>query len=76
MSKNSKLKNLKKERKQVKSNEDTVIVSDSGDEMEPIRAPIKNPRNAKPLVKSSGVLAFRVKDVQVQFHIYQMDIFK
>ena len=65
MSKNSKLKNLKKERKQVKSNEDTIIVSDGGDEMEPIRAPIKNPRNAKTLVKSSGVLAFRVKDVQV-----------
>ena len=65
MSKNSKLKNLKKERKQVKSNEDTIIVSDSGDEMEPIRAPIKNPRNAKPIVNASGVVAYKVKDVQV-----------
>ena len=65
MSRKSQLKNLKKERKQAKSEEETVIVSDGGDEMEPIRAPIKNPRNAKPLVKSSGVLAFRVKDVQV-----------
>ena len=65
MSKNSKLKNLKKERKQVKSNEDTIIVSDGGDEMEPIRAPIKNPRNAKPIVSSSGVVAYKVKDVQV-----------
>ena len=65
MSKNSKLKNLKKERKQVKSNEDTIIVSDSGDEMEPIRAPIKNPRNAKPIVSSSGVVAYKVNDVQV-----------
>ena len=65
MSRKSKLKNLKQERKQAKSENETVIVSDGGDEMEPIRAPIKNPRNAKPLVKSSGVLAFRVKDVQV-----------
>ena len=65
MSKNSKLKNLKKERKQVKSNEDTIIVSDGGDEMEPIRAPIKNPRNAEPIVSSSGVVAYKVKDVQV-----------
>ena len=65
MSRKSKLKNLKQERKQAKSEDETVIVSDGGDEMEPIRAPIKNPRNAKPLVKSSGVLAFRVKDVQV-----------
>ena len=65
MSRKSKLKNLKKERKQAKSEEETVIVSDGGDEMEPIRAPIKNYRNAKPIVNSSGVVAYKVNDVQV-----------
>ena len=70
MSRKSKLKNLKQERKQAKSEDETVIVSDGGDEMEPIRAPIKNLRNAKPIVNSSGVVAYKVNDVQVQFHIY------
>ena len=65
MSRKSKLENLKKERKQTKSEEETVIVSDGGDEMEPIRAPIKNPRNAGPIVNSSGVVAYKVNDVQV-----------
>ena len=65
MSRKSKLENLKKERKQTKSEEETVIVSDGGDEMEPIRAPIKNPRNAGPIVNSSGVVAYKVRDVQV-----------
>ena len=65
MSRKSQLKNLKKERKQAKSEDETVIVSDGGDEMEPIRAPIKNPRNAEPIVSSSGVVAYKVKDVQV-----------
>ena len=65
MSRKSKLKNLKQERKQAKSENETVIVSDGGDEMEPIRAPIKNPRNAGPIVNSSGVVAYKVRDVQV-----------
>ena len=65
MSRKSQLKNLKKERKQAKSEEETVIVSDGGDEMESIRAPIKNHRNAKPIVNSSGVVAYKVNDVQV-----------
>ena len=65
MSRKSKLKNLKQERKQAKSEDETVIVSDGGDEMEPIRAPIKNPRNAGPIVNSSGVVAYKVRDVQV-----------
>ena len=65
MSRKSKLKNLKQERKQAKSEEETVIVSDGGDEMEPIRAPIKNPRNAGPIVNSSGVVAYKVADVTV-----------
>ena len=65
MSRKSKLKNLKKERKQAKSEDETVIVSDGGDEMESIRAPIKNHRNAKPIVNSSGVVAYKVNDVQV-----------
>ena len=65
MSRKSKLENLKKERKQTKSEEETVIVSDGGDEMEPIRAPIKNPRNANPIVNSSGIVAYKVKDVRV-----------
>ena len=65
MSRKSTLKNLKKERNQVKSEDETVIVSDGGDEMEPIRAPIKNPRNAGPIVNSSGVVAYKVRDVQV-----------
>ena len=51
--------------KQAKSENETVIVSDGGDEMEPIRAPIKNPRNAGPIVNSSGVVAYKVRDVQV-----------
>ena len=65
MSRKSQLKNLKKERKQAKSEEETVIVSDGGDEMEPIRVPIKNPRNASPIVNSSGLVAYKVRDVQV-----------
>ena len=65
MSRKSKLKNLKQERKQAKSENETVIVSDGGDEMESIRAPIKNHRNAKPIVNSSGVVAYKVNDVQV-----------
>ena len=65
MSRKSQLKNLKTERKQAKSEDETVIVSDGGDEMEPIRASIKNPRNAGPIVNSSGVVAYKVNDVQV-----------
>ena len=70
MSRKSTLKNLKKERKQPKSETESVIVSDGGDEMESIYTPIKNPRNAGPIVNSSGVVAYKVRDVQVQFHIY------
>ena len=65
MSRKSTLKNLKKERKQPISEQKPIIVSDGGDEMEPIRAPIKNPRNAGPIVNSSGVVAYKVRDVQV-----------
>ena len=65
MSRKSQLKNLKKERKQTKSEEQTVIVSDGGDEMEPIRVPIKNPRNAKPIINSSGLVSYKVNDVRV-----------
>ena len=57
--------NTKKPKKQLKNKDETVIVSDGGDEMEPIRAPIKNHRNAKPIVNSSGVVAYKVNDVQV-----------
>ena len=57
--------NTKNPKKQAKSEDETVIVSDAGDEMEPIRAPIKNPRNAGPIVNSSGVVAYKVNDVQV-----------
>ena len=57
--------NTKNPKKQAKSEEETVIVSDGGDEMEPIRAPIKNPRNANPIVNSSGIVAYKVKDVRV-----------
>ena len=60
MSRKSQLKNLKNERKQAKSEEETVIVSDGGDEMEPISAPIKKPRNANPIVNSSGIVAYKV----------------
>ena len=65
MSRKSKLKNLKKERKQAKSEDETIIVSDGGDEMVPIRTSIKNPRNAKPIVNASGVVAYKVTDVTV-----------
>ena len=57
--------NTKNPKKQAKCEDETVIVSDAGDEMEPIRAPIKNPRNAGPIVNSSGVVAYKVNDVQV-----------
>ena len=65
MSRKSTLKNLKKERKPSKSEEEPIIVSDAGDEMEPIYAPIKNSGNAKPLVKSAGVVSYKVNDVKV-----------
>ena len=65
MSRKSTLKNLKKERKPSKSEEEPVIVSDAGDEMEPIYAPIKNFRNAKPIVNTTGVVAYKVNDVKV-----------
>jgi hypothetical protein len=57
--------NTKKPKKQLKSKDETIIVSDGGDEMEPIRTSIKNPRNARPIVNSSGVVAYKVNDVQV-----------
>ena len=57
--------NTKKPKKQLKNKDETVIVSDGGDEMEPIRASIKNPRNAKPIVNASGVVAYKVADVTV-----------
>ena len=57
--------NTKKPKKQLKNKDETVIVSDGGDEMEPIRASIKNPRNAKPIVNASGVVAYKVSDVSV-----------
>ena len=76
MSRKSTLKNLKKERKPSKSEKETVIVSDAGDEMEPIYAPIKNSREAKPIVSSAGIISYKVNDIKVQFQIYQMDIYK
>ena len=57
--------NTKKPKKQLKNKDETIIVSDGGDEMEPIRTSIKNPRNARPIVNSSGVVAYKVNDVQV-----------
>ena len=57
--------NTKKPKKQLKNKDETVIVSDGGDEMEPIRASIKTPRNAKPIVNASGVVAYKVADVTV-----------
>ena len=65
MSRKSTLKNLKKERKQPKSETESVIVSDGGDEMESIYTPIKNPRNAKPIINSRGLVAYKVADVKV-----------
>ena len=57
--------NTKKPKKQLKNKDETIIVSDGGDEMEPIRTSIKNPRNAKPIVNASGVVAYKVSDVSV-----------
>jgi len=57
--------NSKKPKNQPKSKDEAVIVSDAGDEMEPIYAPIKNSGNAKPLVKSAGVVSYKVNDVKV-----------
>ena len=65
MSRKSTLKNLKKERKLPKSETESVIVSDGGDEMESIYTPIKNPRNAKPIINSRGLVAYKVADVKV-----------
>ena len=57
--------NSKKPKNQLKSEETPVIVSDGGDEMESIYTPIKNPRNAKPIINSSGLVAYKVADVKV-----------
>ena len=65
MSRKSTLKNLKKERKQPISEQKPIIVSDGGDEMESIYTPIKNPRNAKPIINSRGLVAYKVADVKV-----------
>ena len=65
MSRKSTLKNLKKERKQPISEQKPIIVSDGGDEMESIYTPIKNPRNAKPIINSSGLVSYKVNDVRV-----------
>ena len=65
MSRKSTLKNLKKERKQPKSEQEPVIVSDGGDEMESIYTPIKNPRNAKPIISAPGIISYKVNDVKV-----------
>jgi len=57
--------NSKKPKNQPKSKDEAVIVSDAGDEMEPIYAPIKNSREAKPLVSSAGIVSYKVNDIKV-----------
>jgi len=57
--------NSKKPKSQPKSKDEPVIVSDAGDEMEPIYAPIKNSRKAQPIVSSSGIVSYKVSDVKV-----------
>ena len=57
--------NSKKPKNQPKSEDKPIIVSDGGDEMEPIFVPVKNFRNAKPIVNTTGVVSYKVNDVKV-----------
>ena len=59
------INNLKRQKPQIKSETKPVVISDGGDEVESIYTPIKNPRNAKPIINSSGLVSYKVNDVKV-----------
>ena len=54
-----------KQTKQTKSESNVSVSSDTGDEVDYLRVPIKNTGRATPIVKSSGVVAYKVKDIRV-----------
>ena len=64
------INNLKSQKPQIKSETKPVVVFDGGVEVESISTSTENSRNAKPIVNSGGVIAYKVGDVRVQFHIY------
>jgi hypothetical protein len=57
--------NSKKPKKQTKSEPEVIIGNDPGDEMDLSRVPIKNVERAKPILKSDGIVAYKVADIKV-----------
>ena len=65
MSRKSTLKNLKKERKQPKSEIEVIAKDDSDTEVSYRDIPIKNSNKAIPIINSTGIVAYKVEDVKV-----------
>ena len=65
MSRKSTLKNLKKERKQPKSEIEVIAKDDSDTEVSYRDIPIKNSNKAIPIINSAGIVAYKVTDVKV-----------
>ena len=59
------INNSKKPKNQTKSEPKVIVGNDPGDEMDLLRVPIKNTERAKPIVSSSGVVAFKVNDIKI-----------
>lgn len=59
------INNSKKPKKQTKSEPKVIVGNDPGDEMDLLRVPIKNTERAKPILNSSGVIAYKVNDIKV-----------
>ena len=57
--------NTKKPKKQAKSEPEVIVGNDPGDEMDMSRVPIKNTERASPILKSSGIVAYKVADIKV-----------
>ena len=57
--------NTKKPKKQAKSEPKVIVGNDPGDEMDMSRVPIKNAERANPILKSSGIVAYKVEDIKV-----------
>jgi hypothetical protein len=65
MTRKSTLKNLKKERKQPKSEIEVSSKDDSDTEVSYRDIPIKNSNKAIPIINSAGIVAYKVTDVKV-----------
>lgn len=59
------INNSKSEKPSKKIEPDVIIGNDPGDEMDMLRVPIKNTGRAKPIVNSSGIVAYKVNDIKV-----------